>query len=320
MRTFSKAYGLAGLRVGYGLMHPALADILNRVRQPFNVNSLALVAATAALDDMEFVARSYAANLNGLRQLGDGIERARAGRDPVVRQLPHGARRQGRRDLQAAAQARRDRAAGRRLRPAGAPARVGRHGRGERALSHRAGGQPEGMSAQFQRVAIIGVGLIGGSFALALKAARACGSIVGVGRNPANLARARALGVIDAEAAIRCRPRGAPIWCCSRRRSRRRPNSCSARAASGAGHARHRRRQHQARRRCGGARGARRARGAVRPRSPDRRRRDERRRCGARRPVSRQARGAHAARGERGRGTSRGWRRCGAPAARRFRA
>jgi len=74
VRTFSKAYGLAGLRVGYGLMHPALADILNRVRQPFNVNSLALVAATAALDDMEFVARSYAENLNGLRQLGDGIE------------------------------------------------------------------------------------------------------------------------------------------------------------------------------------------------------------------------------------------------------
>jgi len=73
VRTFSKAYGLAGLRVGYGLMHPVLADILNRVRQPFNVNSLALVAATAALDDMEFVARSYAENLKGLRQLGDGV-------------------------------------------------------------------------------------------------------------------------------------------------------------------------------------------------------------------------------------------------------
>lgn len=74
VRTFSKAYGLAGLRVGYGLMHPALADIMNRVRQPFNVNGLALAAATAALDDMEFVARSYAENLNGLRQLGEGVE------------------------------------------------------------------------------------------------------------------------------------------------------------------------------------------------------------------------------------------------------
>lgn len=72
VRTFSKAYGLAGLRVGYGLMRPALADVLNRVRQPFNVNGLALAAATAALDDMEFVARSYAENLQGLRQLDEG--------------------------------------------------------------------------------------------------------------------------------------------------------------------------------------------------------------------------------------------------------
>ena len=71
-RTFSKAYGLAGLRVGYALAHPSVADVMNRVRQPFNVNSLALVAATAALDDMEFVARSYAENLNGLRQLEEG--------------------------------------------------------------------------------------------------------------------------------------------------------------------------------------------------------------------------------------------------------
>ena len=50
-RTFSKAHGLAGLRVGYGLSSPAIADILNRVRQPFNVNSVALAAAVAALDD-----------------------------------------------------------------------------------------------------------------------------------------------------------------------------------------------------------------------------------------------------------------------------
>ncbi|TMH14606.1 MAG: aminotransferase class I/II-fold pyridoxal phosphate-dependent enzyme, partial [Betaproteobacteria bacterium] len=47
-RTFSKVYGLAGLRVGFGLMHPGIAELLNRVRQPFNVNSLALVAAVAA--------------------------------------------------------------------------------------------------------------------------------------------------------------------------------------------------------------------------------------------------------------------------------
>jgi histidinol-phosphate aminotransferase len=74
-RTFSKAYGLAGLRVGYALAHASVADVMNRVRQPFNVNSLALAAATAALDDMEFVARSYAENLQGLRQIEEGARK-----------------------------------------------------------------------------------------------------------------------------------------------------------------------------------------------------------------------------------------------------
>jgi len=55
LRTFSKAYGLAGLRIGYGLMPPFLANLLNRVRQPFNVNSLAQAAAIAALDDQKFL-------------------------------------------------------------------------------------------------------------------------------------------------------------------------------------------------------------------------------------------------------------------------
>jgi histidinol-phosphate aminotransferase len=73
-RTFSKAYGLAGLRVGYALAHASVADVMNRVRQPFNVNSIALAAATAALEDMEFVARSYAGNLQGMRQLRDGAQ------------------------------------------------------------------------------------------------------------------------------------------------------------------------------------------------------------------------------------------------------
>ncbi|MGE5639462.1 MAG: histidinol-phosphate transaminase [Clostridia bacterium] len=72
-RTFSKAYGLAGLRVGYALAHPSVADVMNRVRQPFNVNSIALAAATAALDDMEFVARSYAGNLQGMKQIEEGV-------------------------------------------------------------------------------------------------------------------------------------------------------------------------------------------------------------------------------------------------------
>ncbi len=71
-RTFSKAYGLAGLRVGYALAHPSVADVMNRVRQPFNVNGVALAAAVAALNDMEFVARSYADNLQGMRQIEEG--------------------------------------------------------------------------------------------------------------------------------------------------------------------------------------------------------------------------------------------------------
>ena len=71
-RTFSKAYGLAGLRVGYSLAHPQVADVMNRVRQPFNVNGVALAAAVAALNDMEFVARSYADNLQGMRQIEEG--------------------------------------------------------------------------------------------------------------------------------------------------------------------------------------------------------------------------------------------------------
>jgi histidinol-phosphate aminotransferase len=73
-RTFSKSYGLAGLRVGYGVCHPQLADLMNRVRPPFNVNSLALAGAEAALGDTAHLARSVAMNAEGLRQLEAGFE------------------------------------------------------------------------------------------------------------------------------------------------------------------------------------------------------------------------------------------------------
>jgi histidinol-phosphate aminotransferase len=73
-RTFSKAYGLASLRIGYALSHPQVADLLNRVRQPFNVNSLAQVAALAALDDPGFIERSVALNRAGMAQLGAEFE------------------------------------------------------------------------------------------------------------------------------------------------------------------------------------------------------------------------------------------------------
>jgi histidinol-phosphate aminotransferase len=75
VRTFSKAYGLAGLRVGYGLCHPEVTAMLNRVRQPFNVNNLALVGAIAALEDEAFVERSYQLNVAGMKQLTAGLRR-----------------------------------------------------------------------------------------------------------------------------------------------------------------------------------------------------------------------------------------------------
>jgi histidinol-phosphate aminotransferase len=74
-RTFSKVYGLAGLRVGYAFACPEVADLMNRVREPFNVNSVALAAAAAALEDREFVARSYEVNRSGMRQLVSGLNR-----------------------------------------------------------------------------------------------------------------------------------------------------------------------------------------------------------------------------------------------------
>ncbi|MFY9179824.1 MAG: histidinol-phosphate transaminase [Venatoribacter sp.] len=72
-RTFSKAYGLASLRVGYGVSSPEIADLFNRVRPPFNVNSLALVAAEAALKDDQYVQNSITTNTQGMRQLEQGF-------------------------------------------------------------------------------------------------------------------------------------------------------------------------------------------------------------------------------------------------------
>ncbi len=74
-RTFSKVYGLAGLRVGYALAAPGVADLMNRVRQPFNVNSLSLAAAAAALDDEAFIRDSYDLNCRGMDQIVTGIGR-----------------------------------------------------------------------------------------------------------------------------------------------------------------------------------------------------------------------------------------------------
>ena len=72
-RTFSKAYGLAGLRVGFALSHPEVSDILNRVRQPFNVNILAMAAASVALMDRAHLEASLKLNQSGMQQWIDAM-------------------------------------------------------------------------------------------------------------------------------------------------------------------------------------------------------------------------------------------------------
>lgn len=74
-RTMSKAYGLAGLRIGYAVAQPVVTDLLNRIRQPFNVNTLAQAAAVAALGDKAFLQRSAEVNAAGKAQLYAGFER-----------------------------------------------------------------------------------------------------------------------------------------------------------------------------------------------------------------------------------------------------
>ena len=75
LRTFSKTYGLAGLRIGYAVAPAAAVDLLNRVRQPFNVNAMAQAAALAALGDDDHVARTRRMVAEGLAQLGAGFDR-----------------------------------------------------------------------------------------------------------------------------------------------------------------------------------------------------------------------------------------------------
>lgn len=83
-RTFSKAYGLAGLRVGYALSQPGVADLLNRVRHPFNVNSLGLVAAQEALNDQAYIDQSRLLNRQGMQQLEQGFKRLKLKYIPSV--------------------------------------------------------------------------------------------------------------------------------------------------------------------------------------------------------------------------------------------
>jgi histidinol-phosphate aminotransferase len=74
-RTFSKAYGLAGLRIGFAIAQPELTDLMNRLRQPFNVNTIAQAAAVAALGDREFLEKSAALNAAGYRRLTEAFDK-----------------------------------------------------------------------------------------------------------------------------------------------------------------------------------------------------------------------------------------------------
>ncbi len=82
-RTFSKVYGLAGLRIGYALASAEIIDLMNRLRQPFNVNNLALAAARAALDDHLFLAESFELNGRGIEQIVAGLKRLGLGHIPA---------------------------------------------------------------------------------------------------------------------------------------------------------------------------------------------------------------------------------------------
>ena len=75
MRTFSKIYGLAGLRLGYGIAHPELVIALEKIRQPFNINLLAQAAGLAALDDTEHVRKTRQTNASGLKFFEDALRK-----------------------------------------------------------------------------------------------------------------------------------------------------------------------------------------------------------------------------------------------------
>ena len=205
-RTFSKAYGLAGLRVGFAVSQPALTDLLNRVRQPFNVNTLAQAAAIAALADSAYLEEAYATNKAGKAQLCQAFD-ALAALRAQLRQLRAGACGRRAPHQSGIAQAWRDRASGGRRRPAGMAARVHRTAAGKRPLhrgAERDPGRMNGVSASADQgplapdsvLAVAGVGLIGvrspPRCAAPARSARCWGRAQ---RSP--LARALELGLID---------------------------------------------------------------------------------------------------------------------------
>ena len=149
-RSFSKAYGLAALRIGYGVMSADVADMMNRVRQPFNVNALAQAAAVAALEDTAYVDESRALNRAGPRAALRRVRGARPSVRALARQLRAREGRRRRAHQQRAAAQGRHRAAGRELRAARVAAHLGRAAGGERAVPRAAARDPSGASVRIR--------------------------------------------------------------------------------------------------------------------------------------------------------------------------
>jgi len=223
LRTLSKIYGLAGLRVGYGVARPDIIDALQRIRQPFNVNALAQAAAAAALGDAAHVERTRAVNRAGMAFLQDGCRRMglefvpswanfllidvgdgaavyeallRLGvivrpmgfyRFPRHIRVTVGTPEECRRFVVALERVLAQRRGGA---GAGEPARVAAAGQGI-----RAGGAS---SPPIGTLAVIGVGLIGGSLAAATRRAGLVGRVVGCARSEQTLRIARDRGLVDA--------------------------------------------------------------------------------------------------------------------------
>jgi histidinol-phosphate aminotransferase len=229
LRTFSKIYGLAGLRVGYGVTRSDIVDALHRIRQPFNVNALAQVAARAALDDDDHVDRTRATNREGMAFLRAACERlglpvvpSRANfllvdvdqgaevyggllrqgvivRPMVAYRFPRhirvsvGTMEENRRFVTALERVLSGtKAPGSAWIPEPQPEAAGAAPRPE--SEDQTGGRAQPL---FARMAVIGVGLIGGSLALAARRAGLVTEVVGCGRNAENLRTARSRSLVD---------------------------------------------------------------------------------------------------------------------------
>jgi histidinol-phosphate aminotransferase len=225
LRTLSKIHGLAGLRVGYGIARPDVVQVLNRVRQPFNVNVLGQVAAVAALSDTEHVARTRETNRHGMAflqaecrrlglpvvpswanflliEVGDGaaVYAALLRHGVIVRPMAiYRFPRHIRVTVGTMAECRRFVTS---LETVLAEAATGRSSRRDAVsgVAAAAGGSPAGGDVRrplFDTMAVVGPGLIGGSLALAAKRAGLVRRVVGCARTEATLHVARQRGLID---------------------------------------------------------------------------------------------------------------------------